>query len=485
MVVPSNSQARPNSTREVHYPWPLLHPEDVRSYLWTAFGVVIPHRRSRHPDCANHVPPWTAFWDAYSAKDPVAVWWGSRGLAGKSFTLAALSLAEAIGLGADVSIVAGSGAQALAVHEYSAAHWSSESAPRELLIDDPTMHLTRLRNGAKIRALLASERQVRHGHPQRLRVDEADEMKLSLLDSALGQPQESASKPHARQQVVISSTWQHADGTMSEVMGRAQEKGWPIYQWCYRETLAPAPGWLLPSNVAAKRATMTTLGFRTEVELQEPSSEDRAIDALAVERMFKRSFPESPRVRYEFKGAPGEVIEPWLMLGSEQRFAHGADWAIKRDWTVIVTLRIDVRPWRVVSFVRLGRIPFTEMVKRFCERIKKFKGPARYDATGMDTTEGLLTEPAEGVVFTGAARTQVLNDYIVAVENGEIECPEIAWMHREHKCNREALWGHGHAPDSVVAMALAYRAAKSSVISAATPETVTIGRALYRPNWGA
>ena len=81
---------------------------------------------------------------------------------------------------------------------------------------------------------------MRGPHLQRLRIDEADEMLLAVLDAAHGQPMDRAG---VQAQTVISSTHQHPDGTMTAVLQRAAARGWPVYQWCYRDTLEPH-GWL-------------------------------------------------------------------------------------------------------------------------------------------------------------------------------------------------------------------------------------------------
>ena len=88
---------------------------------------------------------------------------------------------------------------------------------------------------------------MRGPHPQRLRIDEVDEMLLAVLDAAHGQPMDRAG---VQAQTVISSTHQHPDGTMTTVLQRAAARGWPVYQWCYRDTLEP-PGWLTQAQVDA------------------------------------------------------------------------------------------------------------------------------------------------------------------------------------------------------------------------------------------
>jgi hypothetical protein len=66
--------------------------------------------------------------------------------------------------------------------------WNYPDAPRQLLASDPLKMETTLRWGNTIRALLASQSSVRGLHPQRLRLDEADETEIGIVHAALGQP---------------------------------------------------------------------------------------------------------------------------------------------------------------------------------------------------------------------------------------------------------------------------------------------------------
>ena len=86
-------------------------------------------------------------------------------------------------------------------------------------------------------------------------------------------------------QTVISSTHQHPDGTMTAVLQRAAARDWPVYEWCYRETLEPH-GWLTQAQVDRKRAEVPEQTWLSEYDLQEPSAEGRAIDSKAVDWMF-------------------------------------------------------------------------------------------------------------------------------------------------------------------------------------------------------
>jgi len=206
---------------------PLTTENQLRAFVHYAFGVSIPDVQV----CPHHTTPWRAFADAYFAKASVSVWKASRGFGGKSYLLALLGLTEAITLKADVNILGGSGEQSENVHTYMRDEfWTHPHAPRHLLASDPAKRATKLVWGNTIKALMASQKSVRGPHPQRLRLDEIDEMDLSIFDAAMGQTMEGDTGIPA--QTVASSTHHYADGTMTEVLRRANEKGWPTYEWC-------------------------------------------------------------------------------------------------------------------------------------------------------------------------------------------------------------------------------------------------------------
>ena len=72
--------------------------------------------------------------------------------------------------------------------------WKSPTAPREYLVGDPGREKQEFIWGNKVLALTASQASVRGLHPARMRIDEADEMKMSIFESALGQPQSQTRK---------------------------------------------------------------------------------------------------------------------------------------------------------------------------------------------------------------------------------------------------------------------------------------------------
>ena len=429
---------------------PIKDEDTLREFVKLAWGVSIPNVQI----CPNHSTPWRAFADAYFARSPVAVWFASRGFGGKSFLLSVLANTEAVTLGVGVNVLGGSGAQSKRVMEHMGNLWQYESSPRYLLKGDAAT-ITRLSNGSVVEALMASQASVRGSHPARLRLDEIDEMDIAILDASMGQPME---KGEIKAQTVMSSTRQYSNGTMQEILRRASERGWPVHSWCYKENLQPH-GWLTQSQVEQKKTEVTAAMWKTEYENQEPSPESRAIQPDAVEKMFDRKLGE-------FEGAPGEYIEIEPPIPGA-KYAHGADWAKKSDWTIIPTIREDLIPKRVVAWERIGRVDWPVMIGRLDKRIARYGGPALHDATGLgDVVRDYMSESAKGFIMVGRERAALLSEYIASIENGELIYPFIRYAYTEHKfASQEDVFSSGeshHLPDSISAGALMWRATSTS-----------------------
>jgi hypothetical protein len=229
--------------------WPETD-EELWWFVRACWGYQIPLQAV----CPNHVAPFKAFADAFFARHELIVWKGSRGFGGKTTLLGLLALTEQVCLGANVTLLGGSGVQSERVHETMAEAWQYPSAPRRLLRRSPTVTRTRLTNGSTAIALTASQRSVRGPHPQRLRLDEIDEMDWEIYQAALGQP---LSTPGIPSQVVASSTYHNPRGTMYRVMEHAKEAGYPCFSWCYKETSLPPFGWLDASEIAKARQRLS------------------------------------------------------------------------------------------------------------------------------------------------------------------------------------------------------------------------------------
>lgn len=430
---------KPETTEAIEPKQGPRNDEELKAHLFNSFGVQIPDTHV----CPEHTTPFRAFADAYFARYGVTVWKASRGLGGKSYLLALLGHCEADTLDADVTILGGSGEQATRVLEYL-QKWSAGQ--------DNIKRRTLYGGGGRVTALMASSKSARGPHPQRMRLDEVDEMDLTILDAAMGQPMASGD---IAKQTVMSSTHHYPDATFTEVLKRAAEKSWPVYEWCYKETSAGAGAWLSQSEIDSKRGEVTNAMWKAEYDLQEPSPEGRAILTEAVDACFRKELGQFP-------GELGrEIVVEEPVEGAT--YATGGDWARKKDFTIIDTLRTDVRPMRRVAWVRLGRMAWPTMIGKFDERVKKYGGTACHDATGLgDVVDGYLNVEAEGVILMGQTRSDVFTKYIAAIENGTIKSAAIRYCEGEHRyCTNEDLMGSGHPPDSFVAGALALRASES------------------------
>lgn len=422
-------------------------PEELWHTVRALWGFSIP----LHKVCPHHDAPFAAFCAGFWPDQEIVLWKASRGLGGKSSLLAILSLTEQAVLGASVTILGGSGLQSERVHETMRQAWEHPTAPRAMLITDPTKYKTTLVNQATANALTASQKQVRGLHPERLNLDEIDEMHWDIYEAALGQPMSSPGIPSG---VVASSTYHNPRGTMWRAMEEARIKGFKIYEWCYKESMHPDSGWLDPGEVEKARRRMSARKFAVEFDLQAPSDEARAIIPSSVQEMFREDLGI-----YEGDLDEEIIIEDFDPDGT---YLTGCDWAKEQDFTIIDTIRTDVTPWRRVAWLRTGRKRWPEMIAQLDERMRQFLGVAAHDGEGIGNVIDDFVEERgeymEAVRLRGKKRQEVFDEYIVAIENGEVESPFIQWAYDEHlDCTQHDLT-KGHPPDSFIAAALAYHA---------------------------
>lgn len=453
--------------------WPQTN-EELWWWVLATWGIRIP----RHKVCPDHCAPFDAFADAFFARSSVAIWKASRGFGGKTQLLSILGMSELVALGAFVTILGGSGAQSQRVHETMTEAWHYDGAPGYMLYKDPTKFDTFLTNGGKARTLMASTKSVRGPHPQRMRLDEIDEMDLNVLESAQGQPMRKVNKEGVLldTNTVMSSTHQYPDGTMTAMLKRAKEEGWPIYHWCFRESANDVDGWLKWEEIERKKGEIPAAMWSAEYELQEPSFEGRAIDEAAVEKMFDINIP--------LLGAEGKYIEIEPPR-RDRDYITGADWAKSRDYTVITTWDTTEERWRLVAFERINRRPWPVMIGRLNKRWARYGGKIAHDETGIggvindfiEVPRGLRPQDLHGVIMSGRARSDMITEYVNAVEQGFLYAPRIQYMYDEHRfATPDDLYNGGassHLPDSIASGALAWSLRNRWNRVAAIPHTMT------------
>jgi len=463
----------------------LPRPPQTDDELWwvikTFFGVELP----RVSVCEDHVSPFHAVAHAFFGRAPnYAVWYASRG-SGKSLALAVLGLVKAFVMDVDVTILGGSMTQSKNVAEHMAKLMAAPNAP-VYAMEKRTATELRLHTQRSIRPLPASQTTVRGPHPPLQLLDEVDEMEMAIYDASMGQAMEQDNhwRLTVSEYIVASSTWQNPEGTFTEVIDRARRNGMPVFTWCWRELLKTErnpTGWMTQRFIDQKRLTVSAQMWKTEYELNEPSGASRAFD---LERL-EEAFVPYPKALVHVDKGDSEQVWVWEQPQARGTYVAGADWAKEQDLTVIVIVRVDVRPYRLVKMTVINRRPYPVMIGMFNRDKERYHCiAATHDKTGLgnvvdDYVE--FTDTVEGFNMVGRPRTQMLLDYVAAVEHGDYLLPtgdlegvideagkpvvdeQLAYLKRSHRGTTVAdIYAPGkwdsHLPDRVSAMALAHRA---------------------------
>jgi hypothetical protein len=446
--------------------YPRLHlprpPQDKEELWWVVkrlWGVEIP----RVKVCPDHVAPFDAFAEGYFGNQSNwALWYGSRGT-GKSLMLALLALTKAAVLEINVALLGGSMAQSQNVQEHIENLLLFPAAPVYAVASQIQTQIT-FTGGNWIRPLPASQKTVRGPHPQMTALDEIDEMERKVYDAAMGQ---AMAKPNARgivipEMVVASSTWQNPVGTFQSVRDEALSKGLPVRTWCFREVLKTddnPSGWMDPAFIERKRASVPAELFRVEYELGEPAGGSRAFDLEKLNKCFVDMDTVDER------HAGNDDLWVFEEPRSDAWYAVGADWAKEKDKTVIVVARTDVKPHRIVYLRRVNKRPWPEMADMFNDVLNSYQAVAAHDGTGIgNVVNDLIDERARKILMIGRARTQLLVEYISAVENGEYLLPSNTPAFDSHKGTTvEEVYAPGrwnsHLADDVAAFAIMHNAA--------------------------
>lgn len=108
-----------------------------------------------------------------------------------------------------------------------------------------------------------------------------------------------------------------------------------------------------------------------------------------------------------------------------KRYVAGWDLAKAEDWSVGIVLDATARPYRVVSFERFQRVPWPAVAERIRATHNRYDCHASLiDATGVGAAVlDEVRDVAQGYVFTGRSKTDLLTNLQVALEKREIIFP--------------------------------------------------------------
>lgn len=255
--------------------------EHLAVYIALVLGYKIPNKKV----CENHVSPLDAIWDAYSEQTHFDIWHAMRG-SGKTQDLAILTWLESVFKPqCGTTILGGSFEQSTKIVQYLSELWDRPQAPRHMLKNGQVAGRGyRLTNGSWVTALAASQKSVRGPHPQKLALDEVDEMDKELYFAALGQPKAAYGIPD---RIIASSTLHHAYGLMSEIVDNRDTYNAGLKRWCTEELTAPYGFWT-KEELDRKKAQMPDGVWKAEYLLERPTSKGSVYDWDSIERAYER-----------------------------------------------------------------------------------------------------------------------------------------------------------------------------------------------------
>ena len=161
--------------------------------------------------------------------------WANRS-GSKSFFAGLISWAESCFYkDLETCILGGSKEQADKSYKAMNDFWKVAGLIDEMLAKEPMLSETIWKDGSSVSILTASQHSVRGPHPQRLNLDEVDEMDFDIFEASMSMPQ---SKHGVGSATRIYSTNHNVEGTMDRVLKTAREKGgYKIFKWCIWECL--------------------------------------------------------------------------------------------------------------------------------------------------------------------------------------------------------------------------------------------------------
>lgn len=162
-------------------------------------------------------------------RTPLGIVWKGRG-AGGSFCTAILMFLCLVYHRMSFTNMAGAQEQAKIIYRYTKDFWDCFPDLKNGLLDgEPLQTETRLKTGAMVKTITASEKQTRGKHNPGLIIDEScqeaenvDRLIMAAMQNAMSEP---------NHMVVMVSTFHHPVGLFQEVWDYAEERGFQRYQW--------------------------------------------------------------------------------------------------------------------------------------------------------------------------------------------------------------------------------------------------------------
>jgi len=206
--------------------------------------------------CPGHDSPAQYLCDAFFERTLNAICWANRG-GGKTLLGGLVAFLDMVFKpGCSTQVLAGSLEQSNRMYEHltgggdgwglvnKSFHYLLASAKqmRRGKSDKDGEMLTRsmvLKNFSSINLLTASPKSVRGAHPQKVKLDEIDEMDPRIYEAALSTPM---TKGGHQASTHIYSTMHKTYGLMQQIVEEAPSRGYRLYHWCLLDVLEKCEG---------------------------------------------------------------------------------------------------------------------------------------------------------------------------------------------------------------------------------------------------
>lgn len=204
---------------------------------------------------------------------------------------------------------------------------------------------------------------------------------------------------------------------------------------------------------ALKKGVLPEQVFITARTIDNPLIDPKVIDQARQtlpDRLFRQYYlAEFLDDGSTFVGFRDCIYGPELedLYGATQHWTHekaiekdvviGIDWAKKSDYTVFTALTSGSEIPEMVGFMRFQGIGYVEALKELYKFIKKFKNIilVKHDRTGVgeaiDDMLGQFSFPFEGLIFTNASKSAMVNQLMLTFETGGIRLPNWPDMVKE------------------------------------------------------
>lgn len=217
---------------------------ELYKFIYALTGEQVPFEHC----CPNHCTPWDMIWEAYKvdlpqykgqvASDIVAV--GPRE-GYKTLSTAKLIAAELLlKPNVDIASIGAIVKQASRCYKYASKYIFHPVLAEMAMVTKNIMEETTLSNGSRYEQLVANISGVNSPHPQKLRADEVELMKIEVVEEMKMVP---SSYNGWKAHTLYTSTRKFVEGVMSDLISKAGREGRnsKTMIWCYKDVSEPCP----------------------------------------------------------------------------------------------------------------------------------------------------------------------------------------------------------------------------------------------------